>query len=393
MERYGGEDKAKFHAANAIRLVGDGAHTGWLRERVGMTAEKNTKREIIRILAALAIGKLVVLLAVFLVDRSTGFLQVMNTRWDSLIFESIATQGYTQSSYYAFSPLYPALIKGLGLVVPHAWVSGLIITNVVSFVFPLILYRTFGYRTALMAAVFPTYLVFTTISYSDVITLVFLALSIMFMLQERVIASSAAVSLAIFDSFHLTWTLPAYAYAVLRKKRVGLWRSPLSLSWQGYSYYFGSKSGQATTCRISRSKAVSGESISLRRLGQMKWILNGWLTSQPWEIFGFSLPPTYWLARNLLFEVFYLVGAFLILKTSDKHKVFLFVYTLVAIIPLLLMTGTPAISIPRLLLPAFPVFYAYATVMKREKYYLVYLVLCLVLAAWVSVSQTYSFFA
>ena len=157
---------------------------------------------------ALAIGKACLLLAVFLYSRSPDFLYLMSTRWDSVNFQDIATQGYLRISLYAFSPFYPALIKGLSFIIPQAWICGLMITNILSFAFPLVLYRTFGYKTALIAELFPTYLVFTTIPYSDAISLFFLALSVCLILREKIIASSAAVSLAIFNAFNLAWTLP-----------------------------------------------------------------------------------------------------------------------------------------------------------------------------------------
>jgi hypothetical protein len=105
------------------------------------------------------------------------------------------------------------------------------------------------------------------------------------------------------------------------------------------------------------------------------------------------LAPAYWLVRNLIFEIFYLAGAVLILKTQNKNRIFLFVYSLCAIIPLLFVTGTPAISIPRLLLPAFPVFFGYTALMKKDWHYWVYCGVCLLITAWVAITQTYCFFA
>ena len=79
-----------------------------------------------------------------------------------------------------------------------------------------------------------------------------------------------------------------------------------------------------------------------------KWLMDGWFTSEPWKVFGIHLAPAYWLVRNFLFEIFYVAGAILLLRTQNKHRIFLFAYSLLAIIPLLFVTGTPAISIPRL---------------------------------------------
>lgn len=354
---------------------------------------RNTRREILQLLAALAIGKVVVLLAALLYDPSHDFLYVMSTQWDSVIFQSIATHGYTQASQYAFSPFYPALIKALNFIVSNAWVSGLIVTNVLSFVFPLVLHKTFGFRTALMTVLFPTYLVFTTIPYSDVVALFFLALSLFFILREKTIASSATVSLAIISAFRLALVLPAYAFAVLKTRRVKklafciapLVAGVLILLW------FKLRTGNFLTY-FSLENNIWGAHFSTP-LAQAKWLMDGWFSAQSWEVFGMQLPPAYWLVRNLLFEGFYLVGAFYLLLTPNKHRIFLFLYSLSAIIPLLLVIGTPAISIPRLLLPAFPAFLGYAMLLKKEWHYWIYFVACLVIAAWISASQAYSFFA
>jgi hypothetical protein len=356
-------------------------------------ARRNAKREIIQLMISLAIGKVVVLLSVFFCDPSINFFHMMNTRWDSIIFQNIATQGYTQVSQYAFSPVYPALIHGMDFITGHSWVSAFIITNIISFIFPLVLHKTFGFRTALLAILFPTYLVFTTIPYSDVIVLLFLALSLFFMVREKFIAASAMISLAIFGAFRQAWLLPAYGIEILKTKRlinVTFFILPyligvLILLWfelrtGNFLTYF---SIEANTWGVNFATPIH----------QILWLLDNQIVNRIWEVLGIQIMPPYWLVRNLLFEVFYLVGTFLMLRTNHKHREFLFLYSLFAIIPLLCVIGTPAISIPRLLLPAFPAFLGYAAIMNKKWHYWTYAALCLVASAWVSISQAYSFFA
>jgi len=354
---------------------------------------QNTKREIIKLLAILAIGKLFVLLCTFLYHHSASFLYAMSTSWDCTYYQSIATSGYTRMTQYVFSPIYPGLIETLDIIIPRAWVSALIITNIVSFVFPVVVYKTFGYKTALIAIIFPTYLVFTTIPYSDIVPLVFFALSVFLLLKEKIIESSIAAGLAVLCAFHAVWMLPAYAVDTLKTKRfknlvfyiapvgaailVLLWfklktdnfMAYFSLETEGWREHFGTPFSQA------------------------KWLIDGWFTNESWKIFGMRLVPAYWLVRNLIFEIFYLAGAILILKNQNKHRIFLFIYSLFAIIPLLFVTGTPAISIPRLLLPAFPVFFGYTDLMKKDWHYRVYCGACLLVTAWIAITQTYCFFA
>jgi hypothetical protein len=108
---------------------------------------------------------------------------------------------------------------------------------------------------------------------------------------------------------------------------------------------------------------------------------------------GIPLPPAYWLVRNILFEVFYMFGAFYLLRTGTKHRKFLCVYCLSVSVPLLFLVGFPALSIPRLLLPAFPAFVSYSALLKERDLRYAYLALNLELAAVVSVIQYFAIFA
>jgi hypothetical protein len=175
---------------------------------------------VFRLVLVLAIGKVVVILAVFLFENPASVLQGMGTKWDSNYYEIIATQGYGPSAPYVFSPVYPAIIKLVYSFVGNAWVSGLLVTNSLSFVFPLLLYEAFGYRTALFAELFPTYLVFTTVAYSDVIALVFLASSLLLLMRDSIIKSSIGLSGAVLTFFNLAWTLPSFFFALLVKWRL-----------------------------------------------------------------------------------------------------------------------------------------------------------------------------
>jgi hypothetical protein len=130
---------------------------------------------------------------------------------------------------------------------------------------------------------------------------------------------------------------------------------------------------------------------------QAQWILNtkgtGWFTSQNWSVLGLRLTPTYWYVRNTIFEAFYFIDiALLIWRTSHPARLFLAFYSATVEVPLLFIVGTPAISNPRLLLPAYPAIYGYAATINKQ-WVKVYLALCIVSTIWVSLSQAYAFFS
>lgn len=320
----------------------------------------------------------------------------MSTQWDSLNYQTIASDGYINIRLYVFSPFYPILMRGLVSIIPQPWICGLIVTNIISFACPLVLYKTFGYKTALIAELFPTYLAFTTIPYSDVISILFLVLSIFLLLKDKVIASSVSVSLAIFNSFNLAWTLPSYLAQFFKKKRVRnllFYILPAVTGILILVYYQIQLGGYGRFFEIER--LVWDVQFS-NPVSQFIWLLHfgkRWFSDPIYYIFSLHLTTWFWLIRNLIFEVFYLFGAIYLFKTKSEHRVFLAVYSLLAIVPLLCLTGTPMLSIPRLLLPAFPIFLAYSSLMKKDSHYLFYSVVCLILAAFISIIQVYSFFS
>jgi hypothetical protein len=352
---------------------------------------------VFRLALGLAVGKAVVITAVCLSDPSSNALYSLGTQWDSNYYEIIATHGYSAASApYVFSPMYPAAIKLVYSLLGNAWVSALLVTNALSFVFPVLLYKTFDYRTALLVELFPTYLVFTTVAYSDVIALVFLGLSVLLLSRESIIKSSAALSAAIFTFFNLAWTVPSFLLPLLKEKRLKgllfcafpLLTGGLTLLWfkvetGGYFNFF-------------QLESPWGVQFA-NPLAQAEYLLclggTGSFTCQPWAVQGIILTPAYWLVRNLLFEALYVIGALWILKTAVKHRVLLSAYSLSVVVPLLFLTGFPALSIPRLLLPAFPVFVGYSRLMTTRLRYWSYIVLCLGLAAPISMIQHFAIFA
>ncbi|PSO02023.1 hypothetical protein B9Q04_20430, partial [Candidatus Marsarchaeota G2 archaeon BE_D] len=159
----------------------------------------------------LGLAKLCVFLPPIMIQKSLGGLAKLNA-WDSLIFEGIAENGYIKPEYYAFSPVYPAIIKTLHLSLGLSYSLGAFLaTNVLSFVFPLLVYEAFGYTAALLTEFLPTYIVFTTVPYSDVIALIGIGASMVLLLKDKVDARvGACLSLAVTVFYSLTYTLPAY---------------------------------------------------------------------------------------------------------------------------------------------------------------------------------------
>lgn len=347
----------------------------------------------------LSIGKFIVIFAPYSLSHSPNYLQHMSTIWDSNYYQLIATKGYgPNTAPYVFSPVYPFLIRLANFFIGNAWISALVATNVLSFLFPILVYKTFGFKTALVTEVFPTYLLFTTIPYSDVVALLFLAASILLLANKKVIFASGSLSVAIATFFNLVLTFPSFLFALLKEKQVKktlmfsilpvatgiiilLW---FKIETGNYYYFFQAEKAW----QVGFGTPIEQALYLLCPTGK------GTFTCEAWSIRGVILKPVYWLIRNLIFEVFYLFGAFyLLLKTKIEQRLFLFIYSLSVIIPLFFVLGFAAMSIPRLLLPAFPIFAAYSALMNKSKYVDLYTVLCFAIAATISVIQYFAIFS
>ncbi|MEM0173240.1 MAG: hypothetical protein QXI16_01895 [Sulfolobaceae archaeon] len=311
-------------------------------------------------------------------------IEKLSMRWDSEIYQHIAVNGYTSDYYYAFSPLYPLLIRLLYLAIGNSWIASLIVTNIFSYICPLVLYKLFGYRVALAFELFPTYLVFTTIPYSDVISTTFLAISLL-LLEKRskksLLASSISLSIAVINRYVMV--ISTIYYFIVRKYLVGIIAIVISgsviLSW----YWLNLNSPLAY---LEVENKYWGAKFT-DPFSQALWILNGPITNQPWTFLGFIIPPYLWLIRNLIFEAFYIYGT---IKLEDKK---LKILSATIILPNLFLTGTPSLSIPRFLLQDFLVFLYYGKVLENRLRFVIYLSLSLILTSVITLWQMQAFFS
>ncbi|MEM3799560.1 MAG: hypothetical protein QXH56_05675 [Thermoprotei archaeon] len=362
---------------------------------------KPASRPRLRLVVYLALAKLIVLSSVVFSQGSISGLSRLNA-WDSLIFEAIAEKGYIEPEYYAFSPVYPAIIRILHISFGLSYtLSAFLATNILSFIFPLIVYETCGYTAALLTEFMPTYIVFTTLPYSDVIVLTAMGTSIMLLLRKNVgWRVGLCLSLAVATFYNMIYTLPAYLFwtigggvksSVDRSIKVFL---PTLLTLFGVVLWYSHAHG--VFYYFSLEHKLWGVTL-VTPLQQAQWLLDtngtGWFTAKTIYVLGLPLTPLYWFLRNIVFEAFYTVGiVLLVLKGKNPARFFLEFYSVTVVVPLLLLLGIPAISIPRLLLPAFPAVWGYAAIMSRRDM-VVYLAVCVAGTVWITLNQAYAFFA
>ena len=318
----------------------------------------------------------------------------------------IARSGYPQwltysPELYAFSPVYPALIVVGRYLTGNPYESAFFVTNLFSFAFPIVVFKSFDFRTALVAELFPTYLVFTTVGYSDAIALFFLALSFLCFYKNRRLFAGLAISASGFVLFNLlSAVVPFVVYMFLFQKN-RKWKNYLAISLPavvaGLSILgaYQVTTGSPFTFFVLEQHFWSVQFAS--PLDQVEWLFKvyaqGSFNGSFWVIFGLRITSIYWLVRNLLFEAFLFIGIALLTRIKDSRKWLLVLYSVTLSVPLLFVEGTPVYSIPRLMLAAFPFFTGYSGVLTKNWRLWIYAIACIVASFWVIITFVYAFFA
>lgn len=341
----------------------------------------------------------------------SALVHAIGSDWDSVQYQLIAQNGYTTfkgSELYAFSPFYPLLIDAAYRFTGSYVNASLLVTNVLSFAFPLVLLRLFGFRTALLAETFPVYVVFSMVAYSDVLALLFLALGLLFFVERRYLLTGVMVGLAgmvFYDLFAVV--IPLAACLVYW----AFWRGP---SLRRLVTDVGSLMLPAVACGLVILAFYWGstgnplEFFSLERdywgvlptnpVGQVVWLFQGTgagsFVAMIWNVNGLLISSAYWAVRNVVFEAFTFFGIFLLARMkSYRYRWPMVAYSLSVSVPLLFVQGTPVYSIPRLLLAAFPAFLGYSAVLTKPWHLASYVGFSLIAAAWVLLTFNFAFFA
>ncbi|MDA4123165.1 MAG: hypothetical protein OK456_08315 [Thaumarchaeota archaeon] len=350
----------------------------------------------------------------YLVPESmTTALRTISTDWDGLIYQLISSAGYSSSfkasELYAFSPFYPAFVYVGALVTGSYWTSALVVTSLFGFIFPIVLLKIFDLRTALIAELFPVYIVYTITGYSDTLALTFLALALLCYLKGRPLLAglaSALAGLVLYDLFIAAIAFVAFAALPLVRRRASPRQVinailPLALPTlvAGAAVLVVYQVATGDPFTFFKLERAYWDVALTTPVGQVQWIFNGSgpgsFTDITWYVFGVRFNSLYWVLRNALFEAFFLAGIYMLAKMRGLPQRWLLVgYSTLFTIPLLFVQGTPVYSVPRLLLAAFPVFYGYsARVLNRNWVLALYVVASLVAACWVLISFTFAFFA
>lgn len=293
--------------------------------------------------------------------------------WDSRYYISIAQFGYLKSSHYAFFPGYPLAIKYIGLLSGNFQLSTILISNLSTFLACVVLYKLilldFTKRIARQSLIFllffPTsfYLV---MGYSEGLFLLLSVLTIYFFRKGNFfMATIFANLLSITRVTGLVLILSIIIHLIitrqLSKKNWIMLLSPLAFLI--YCFYLYIQTQNPFYFLVSQTEWR--REIGFPWLGYWQAIINLFQSN--------FIQKYYYVIFDLLFAIF---GLGMAIRSFRFLPAVYPLYALGSVLLPLLTTNLS--SMPRFLLPVFPIFILIALIKKRL-FKIIYLIISVIL--------------
>ncbi|HEX2066624.1 MAG TPA: hypothetical protein VHI93_07410 [Candidatus Thermoplasmatota archaeon] len=295
------------------------------------------------------------LLAYVLLDQDPNLLRRMAIVWDGEHYLAIARTGYQHrfegpgdSPHFAF--LYPMVVRLLGSTEAVA----LLVNNLASLAAVGVVAWHLGRRPALFLALFPSWLVYGSVAYSEGLYVLLAAIALA--LWERSLGwgqawGGLAAGAAAMARFMGGPALVAAAIPWGRWRSMPRWAGLALLglcgaaTWGWLWWATGDFLGY-----FAAQKAWGGE-ITWPWL-HFDWLLHGWFTNQSGTLATGNLGPFDFAIRDLLFLVPSVWGLALLCRRPGGAP--LVAYSLVILLTGVCTAGTPAAALPRYLVAGFP---------------------------------------
>jgi hypothetical protein len=333
-----------------------------------------------------ALAKVAVLLLAYLVlQRPDGFARLMAQAWDGAHYLYIADEGYQfrfqgegDSVHFAF--LYPMLIRLFG----GSEAAALAINNVASLAAVAVVAWHWGPRPALALALFPSWLVYGSVAYSEGLFVLLAAVGLALVERGRGLAGGLAAGLAACARY---LGGPALLLAMV-PWNAGLRQGGWLVARRWVAFGAVSLAGLALAAWMwHQTGEPLGYYESQRPWGgkvawpweHFEWLLTGWFTLQggpiaPWG----NLSPIDFVVRDLLFLAPAVAGLALLWRQGRASPSF--VFSLVVVLIAVCTSGTPAAALPRYLVAAFPAIGAVGGAVRAPWAWSVYVVVGVALA-------------
>lgn len=296
--------------------------------------------------------------------------------WDGGHFIARIRDGYQAAPDFAFAPLYPWLARAAG----GTATAMLLVANVAGAAAVFAIARLMGFRAAVFFGVFPTWLVYSTVGYSESVFVLAAALALLAARQARVWTQGVAAGL-------LSGVAVLGRYAgVFGFAGVGLWllrTRPVAAGYAAATAVFGAAvlawHRSATGDAFVYLEAQKGWGAELAwPWEQVDFILHGWLTNQP--AFLAAGHPSLVLWRNAIFWALAVWGVW---RLWHRGQWLLLAFSLPLVVLVVCTVGTPAFSLPRLVLAAFPAIAVHGASLVQRDAVVAYGVMATLAATWI----------
>ena len=305
---------------------------------------------------------------------ASSFLSVVSTSWDSHYFVWIAEHGYPvgnfwtnpQADYYAYLPLYPALIAALSYLIHDVLVSAFLMSNIFYFLTLSAFYfvaRTWmnsdrAVAVTFLFGLFPLFSTYGFFSYSDAVYLCFAIASWYFFSKQDNVRAGLLAGLAAATRAMGVLLTPIYFALILYtwwknrlkfKKTMVFLFSPI-IAYFLVSLYFFQLSGNPFAIVDAESTwgvTLSGPLNLLRLVNNL-------------SLFIFPMQFQVSVSRLFYLSIF-LIGSIALWKVSRQ----LTFYSLTFMLFIMNLSGQSVFSEPRYALAAWPVFLLLSKVKER----------------------------
>lgn len=351
------------------------------------TRWERTRPILLPVAVALAAKVAMLAIAFLVLDRPADFWHRLAWNWDGSHYLGIAADGYAfrfdgsgDSVHFAF--LYPAVIRALG----GSAVAAVVLNNACSLAAVAVVAWRWGPRAGLALALFPSWLVYGTVAYSEGLYVLLAAIAIVSLERGWQLAGGLSAGLAACARYLggpalLLATVPWRAWQVPRKYVAFALVSLSGLAICAWMWY--------------QTGEVLGYYESQRPWGgkvawpwdHFSWLLHGWFTTQGCPnqnlagcVAASHLSPIDFVVRDVLFSIPIVAGLGYLWKRGTESTPS-FVYSLVIFLTAICTSGTPAAALPRYVVAAFPAIAALGANIRHPWAWIAYAVAGIILGA------------
>ena len=332
----------------------------------------------------------VVAVSSWLLDNPSGFFTSLSLRWDGAHYLAIAKDGYPAEglpgleSPLAFPPLFPLLIRLAG----EGELAPLVVNNIAGVVATGLVAALMGWRAGLFFAVFPVWVAYSSVGYSEGIYVALAAGALLLVKRGNVVGGALVAAVSPLARYSGGAAMAGYGLGLLQadRRRGVIFLSALAIAGVGLAIWHLEVGG--TVLAYFEAQRPWGAELAWP-WQQLDWYLHGWFTNQ--EPVRAQVHPSYFPLRNYAFVALAAYGCFLLLRGRSTRPLGL--YAAVPTALTLAVVGTPAISTPRFLLVAFPAIAVLGDRIRTRAGWVTYGAVAFIGGCWVLTQHLTAFWA